>query len=96
MRRAPSAIVGEEVDDWAWRILLAVPKRPRRPRRPATGRDTRGRKQYRYYPRWREARNETKFGRMVAFAAPSRAKGASRKGLDADERAVLQLLALAS
>jgi len=33
---------------------------------------------------------------MVAFAAPSRAKGASRKGLDADERAVLQLLALAS
>jgi DNA topoisomerase-1 len=34
----------------------------------ATGRDARGRKQYRYHPRWRETRDETKFGRMVAFA----------------------------
>ncbi len=33
----------------------------------ATGRDARGRKQYRYHPRWREIRDETKFGRMVAF-----------------------------
>ena len=34
----------------------------------ATGRDARGRKQYRYHPRWREARDETKYGRLVAFA----------------------------
>jgi len=34
----------------------------------ATGRDARGRKQYRYHPRWREVRDETKFGRMVAFS----------------------------
>jgi DNA topoisomerase-1 len=33
----------------------------------ATGRDARGRKQYRYHPRWREQRDETKFGRMAAF-----------------------------
>ncbi len=34
----------------------------------ATGRDARGRKQYRYHARWREVQDETKFGRMVAFA----------------------------
>jgi len=34
----------------------------------ATGRDARRRKQYRYHPRWREVRDETKFGRMAAFA----------------------------
>jgi len=34
----------------------------------AVGRDARGRKQYRYHPRWREVRDETKFGRLVAFA----------------------------
>jgi DNA topoisomerase I len=33
----------------------------------ATGRDARGRKQYRYHPRWREARDETKYHRMLAF-----------------------------
>jgi DNA topoisomerase I len=33
----------------------------------ATGRDARGRKQYRYHPDWRAVRDETKFGRMVAF-----------------------------
>jgi DNA topoisomerase-1 len=34
----------------------------------ATGRDARGRKQYRYHKRWREVRDETKYGRMIAFA----------------------------
>ena len=34
----------------------------------ATGRDARGRKQYRYHRLWREARDETKYGRMIAFA----------------------------
>jgi DNA topoisomerase-1 len=34
----------------------------------ASGRDARGRKQYRYHPRWREVRDETKYAHMVAFA----------------------------
>jgi DNA topoisomerase-1 len=34
----------------------------------ATGRDARGRKQYRYHGRWREVRDETKYERMLAFA----------------------------
>jgi DNA topoisomerase-1 len=34
----------------------------------ATGRDARGRKQYRYHKRWREVRDETKFHRMIEFA----------------------------
>jgi len=34
----------------------------------AVGRDARGRKQYRYHPRWREVRDETKYARMLAFA----------------------------
>ena len=33
----------------------------------ATGRDARGRKQYRYHPRWRAVRDGTKFDRMIAF-----------------------------
>ena len=33
----------------------------------ATGRDAKGRKQYRYHPRWRCVRDETKYGRMMAF-----------------------------
>ncbi|PYI93573.1 MAG: DNA topoisomerase I [Verrucomicrobia bacterium] len=34
----------------------------------ATGRDARGRKQYRYHERWREVRDENKYDRMVVFA----------------------------
>ena len=34
----------------------------------ATGRDARRRKQYRYHDRWREVRDETKYGRLAAFA----------------------------
>ena len=34
----------------------------------ATGRDARGRKQYRYHAKWREVRDETKFSRMMAFS----------------------------
>lgn len=33
----------------------------------ATGRDAKGRKQYRYHPRWREVRDETKYDHMIAF-----------------------------
>jgi DNA topoisomerase I len=34
----------------------------------ATGRDARGRKQYRYHPQWRAVRDEVKYGRLLAFA----------------------------
>jgi DNA topoisomerase-1 len=39
----------------------------------ATGRDDKGRKQYRYHPRWRTVRDETKYDRILAFgrALPS-------------------------
>ena len=33
----------------------------------ASGYDARGRKQYRYHPRWRRVRDEDKYGRLVAF-----------------------------
>jgi DNA topoisomerase-1 len=33
----------------------------------ATGRDARGRKQYRYHPKWREVRDEVKYERMIKF-----------------------------
>jgi DNA topoisomerase-1 len=49
----------------------------------ATGRDARGRKQYRYHPRWREVRDETKFARMAAFG---RALPAIRQRVEADLR----------
>jgi DNA topoisomerase I len=34
----------------------------------ATGRDARGRKQYRYHPRWRAVRDENKYEKLIAFA----------------------------
>lgn len=34
----------------------------------ATGRDAKGRKQYRYHPHWQQIRNQTKFTRMLAFS----------------------------
>ena len=49
----------------------------------ATGRDARGRKQYRYHARWREVRDDTKYGRMVDFAS---ALPALRKRVDRDLR----------
>lgn len=35
----------------------------------ATGRDARGRKQYRYHARWREVRDAAKYHRLVEFCA---------------------------
>jgi DNA topoisomerase I len=35
----------------------------------ASGRDARGRKQYRYHARWRKVRDEAKYGRMLEFGA---------------------------
>jgi DNA topoisomerase I len=49
----------------------------------ATGRDARGRKQYRYHPRWREVRDATKYHRMAAFA---RALPRIRRRVDRDMR----------
>jgi DNA topoisomerase-1 len=66
----------------------------------ATGRDARGRKQYRYHPRWRERRDETKFDRMQVFAAALPAIRArtsadrAKRGLSRDKvlASVVQLL----
>ena len=49
----------------------------------ATGRDARGRKQYRYHPHWREVRDENKYSRMLEFA---RALPKMRKRIKADLR----------
>lgn len=47
----------------------------------ATGRDQRGRKQYRYHPNWREIRDLDKFDRMIRFAD---VLATVRKRLEAD------------
>ncbi len=47
----------------------------------ATGRDAKGRKQYRYHPRFREVRDSAKYERMLEFA---RALPALRERVDAD------------
>ena len=47
----------------------------------AVGRDARGRKQYRYHEKWREARDENKYGRMMDFV---KALPALRKRVDQD------------
>ncbi|HEY2431985.1 MAG TPA: hypothetical protein VGI12_04855 [Vicinamibacterales bacterium] len=49
----------------------------------ATGRDARGRKQYRYHPRWREVRDEDKYGRLPEFG---RALPAIRRRIARDLR----------
>jgi len=51
----------------------------------ATGRDARGRKQYRYHSRWREVRDEVKYGRLLTFA---RALPRIRQRTEADLRKV--------
>lgn len=45
----------------------------------ATGRDAKGRKQYRYHARWRTVRDEAKYGRMISFG---QALPAIRKQVD--------------
>jgi DNA topoisomerase-1 len=48
----------------------------------ALGRDARGRRQYRYHARWREARDATKYHKMIAFArALRRIRAAVRRDL---------------
>ena len=63
-------------DRVAWFERLAIPPAwtdvwicpIRRGHIQATGRDARGRKQYRYHPRWRQVRDEAKYGRLIEFA----------------------------
>lgn len=65
----------------AWTDVWISPTR--RGHLQATGRDARGRKQYRYHPRWHAVRDEVKYGRMLAFAA---ALPAIRERTEADLR----------
>ena len=66
----------------------------------ATGRDARGRKQYRYHARWREVRDAEKYGSIVEFgrALPTIRKGVARhlrlKGLPREKvlAAIVSLL----
>ena len=57
----------------------------------ATGRDARGRKQYRYHPDWRKIRDEKKYDRVIAFgrALPKMrrrvARYLTRRGLTRDK-----------
>jgi DNA topoisomerase-1 len=50
----------------AWREVWICPTRNGHLQ--ATGRDAKGRKQHRYHPRWRQVRDENKYGRILAFA----------------------------
>ena len=50
----------------AWREVWICPIRNGHLQ--ATGRDAKGRKQHRYHSRWREVRDENKYGRILAFA----------------------------
>jgi len=66
----------------------------------AVGRDARGRKQYRYHPRWREIRDDVKYERLVSFARALRRirahteRDLRRRGLPREKvlAAVVQLL----
>jgi len=65
-----------DADRIAWFKSLAIPPAwtdvwispVRRGHIQATGRDARGRKQYRYHPGWREVRDAAKYGRLIEFA----------------------------
>jgi DNA topoisomerase-1 len=75
----------------AWIKSLAIPPAwtdvwispIRRGHLQATGRDARGRKQYRYHPRWREVRDAAKYERLLDFA---RALPRIRRRTDRDLR----------
>ena len=63
----------------AWRDVWICPRRDGHLQ--ATGRDARGRKQYRYHRRWRQVRDENKFDHVIAFG---RALPALRRRLRRD------------
>ena len=80
-----------KAEQLAWIRSLAIPPAwtdvwicpSKRGHLQATGRDARGRKQYRYHPDWRAVRDEAKYGRMIAFG---QALPAIRRQVDADLR----------
>ncbi|MDP8962149.1 MAG: DNA topoisomerase IB [Actinomycetota bacterium] len=62
----------------------------------ATGRDDRGRKQYRYHDRWREVRDATKFHRLRAFGhALTRVRAAVHRDLRLRSMSRQKVLAIA-
>jgi DNA topoisomerase I len=65
----------------AWREVWICPIRNGHLQ--ATGRDAKGRKQHRYHRRWREVRDENKYGRILAFA---KALPLIRQRVDSDLR----------
>ena len=65
----------------AWRDVWIAPDRDSHLL--ATGRDAKGRKQFRYHPNWQALRERTKFDRMPAFG---QALPRSREQVDADLR----------
>jgi DNA topoisomerase-1 len=65
----------------AWTDVWIAPIR--RGHLQATGRDARGRKVYRYHPRWRTVRDAAKYGRLIEFA---RALPRIRRATDRDLR----------
>jgi len=65
----------------AWREVWICPFRNGHLQ--ATGRDAKGRKQHRYHARWREVRDENKYGRILAFA---KALPLIRQRVDSDLR----------
>ncbi|MBV9873084.1 MAG: DNA topoisomerase IB [Verrucomicrobia bacterium] len=65
----------------AWRDVWISPREDGHLQ--ATGRDAKGRKQYRYHEDWRMVRDETKYERMIAFAE---ALPKIRKRVEADLR----------
>jgi DNA topoisomerase-1 len=87
----PDGATIADPDRVAWIRRLAIPPAwtdvwispIRRGHLQATGRDARGRKQYRYHPRWRAVRDEAKYGRLIEFA---RALPRIRRRTDRDLR----------
>jgi DNA topoisomerase I len=87
--RRPDGTVVDDPDERAWIDAIGIPPAwtdvwispfPRGSH-PGHRRDGRGRKQYRYHPRWREVRDATKFYRMGEFG---RALPGLRRRIDDD------------
>jgi DNA topoisomerase I len=74
--RRPDGSRVSDPDRIAWIKRLAIPPAwtevwispLKRGHLQATGRDARGRKQYRYHSRWRAVRDQAKYGRLIEFA----------------------------
>jgi hypothetical protein len=72
--RRPDGSIITDPDERAWIDVIGIPPaldfgsaRGRRAHL-ATGRGSRGRKQYRYHPRWQQVRDQSKYNRVAGFA----------------------------